>query len=61
MTAVAAKLVCNKPCFYHDIFFANGMRVSWKNEKSVTLSVFSVLIGQSMLRFLATGDVRQAD
>ncbi len=41
------KLVSNKPCFYHEIFF----------EKSVVLSVLSVLIEQSMLRFLATGDV----
>ncbi len=49
----AAKLVSNKPCFYQDIFFAIRTRV----EKSVTLSVLSVLIGRSMLRFLATGDI----
>ncbi len=57
MTPFAAKLVSSKPCFYHEIFFATGTRVSKKNEKSVTLSVLSVLIGRSTLCFLATGDV----
>ncbi len=57
MTPFASKLVSNKPCFYQDIFFATGTRVSWKNEKSVMLSVHSVQICRSMLRFLATGDV----
>ncbi len=56
MMPLADKLV-NKPCFYHEIFFATRTRVSQKNEKSVTLSVLSVLIGWSTLRFLATGDV----
>ncbi len=27
MTPFAAKLVSNKLCFYHDIFFATGTRV----------------------------------
>ncbi len=57
MTPFTAKLVSNKPCFNHDIFFATKMRVSRKNEKSVTLSVLSVLIRWSTMRFLATGDV----
>ncbi len=57
MTSSAAKLVSSKPCFYHKIFFATGTRISRKNEKSVTLSVLSVLIGRSMLRFLVTGDL----
>ncbi len=35
MTPFDAKLVSNKPCFYHEIFFAAGTRVSWKNKKSV--------------------------
>ncbi len=41
MTPFAAKLASNKPCFYHDIFFATWMRVSHRDEKSVTLSVLS--------------------
>ncbi len=57
MTPFAAKLVSDKPCFCHDIFFATGTRVLGKNEKSVTLSVLSVLIRWSMLHFLATGNV----
>ncbi len=57
MTPFAAKLVSNKLCFYHNIFFAAKARVSWKNERSVTLSVLCVMIGRSALRFLATGDV----
>ncbi len=52
MTLFAAKLVSSKPCFYHDIFFATGMRVSWTNEKSVTLSAL-----RFTLVLLATGDV----
>ncbi len=56
MTPFDAKLVSNKSCFYHDIFFATRTRVPWKNEKSVILSVLSVLICRSMLPFLATGD-----
>ncbi len=56
MTPFAAKLVSNKAFFSH-IFFAIGTRVLWKNEKSVTLSVLSVVIGRSSLRFLVTGDV----
>ncbi len=56
MTPFADKLVSNKSCFHHDIFFATRTRVG-KNEKSVTLSVLSVLIGRSTLHFLATGDV----
>ncbi len=55
MTPFAAKLVSNKPCFYQS-FLATGKRVSQKNEKLVTLSVFSVLIRRSTPRFLATGD-----
>ncbi len=46
MTPFAAKLVSNRPCFYHDSIFATGTRVSWKNGTSVTLSV---LIGRSAL------------
>ncbi len=57
MTPFAAKLVSNKACFYHDIFFATRTRVSQKNEKSVIISVLSVLIHQSTLHFLATGDI----
>ncbi len=57
MTPFTAKLVSNKSCLYHDIFFATGTRVSQKNEKSVTLSVLSVLIRRSMLHFLVRGDV----
>ncbi len=45
MTSFAAKLVSNKPCFYHDIVFANRMRqVSRKHEKSLTLSVYAALL-----------------
>ncbi len=57
MTPFAAKLISNKLCFYHEIFFATRMRVSQKNEKLVTLSVLSVLIGRSTLCYIATGDV----
>ncbi len=57
MTPLAAELVSNKPCFYSHIFFATGTRVSQKSEKSVTASVLSILIGWSMLHFLATDDV----
>ncbi len=57
MTPFAAKLVSSELCFYRDIFFATRTRVSWKIEKSVTLSELSGLIGRSMLHFLATGDV----
>ncbi len=57
MTLFAAKLVSNKSCFYHEIFFATGTSVYRKNEKSVTLSVLCALFGRSTLRFLATGDV----
>ncbi len=49
-------MISNKLCFYHEIFFATGTRVSLKSEKSVTLSVLSVLIRRSTLSFLATGD-----
>ncbi len=56
MTPFAAKLVCSKPCFYHDTFFAAGTRVAQTKGKSVMLSVLSVLIRWSALRFLATGD-----
>ncbi len=56
-TSFAAKLVSNGSCFYGDIFVATGMKVLWKNEKSFMLSVLSVLIGRSTLRFLVTGDV----
>ncbi len=56
MTPFAAKLVSSKPYFYYDISFAIGTRVL-PNEKSVVLSVLSVLIGRSMLHFLVTGDV----
>ncbi len=52
MTPFAAKLKSNKP-----YFFATRTRVLRKNENSVTFSVLSVLIGQSTLHFLATGDV----
>ncbi len=34
----ADEMVSNKLCFYHEIFFATRTRVSWKIEKSVTLS-----------------------
>ncbi len=57
MTPFTANLVSNKPCFYSDIFFAIRTRVLQKNEKSVTLSVHSVLIHWSTLHLLATGDV----
>ncbi len=57
MTPFAAKLVSIKPCLYHDIFFAKGMKVSQKNKQSKTLSVLSVRIGWSMLHLLVTGDV----
>ncbi len=57
MTSFAAKLVSSKFCFYHEIFFTTGTRVSWKNEKSAMLSELSVLIGRSVLCFLATGDI----
>ncbi len=57
MTPFTAKSVCNKPYLYHDIFFATGTRVLQRNEKSVMLSVFSVLICWSTLRLLATGDI----
>ncbi len=33
MIPLATKLFSNKLCFYHDIFFATEMRVSWKNGK----------------------------
>ncbi len=54
MTPFAAKLISNKSCFCHDIFFATGTRVPQKNEKSVAFFVLSVLIGWSKLRFLVT-------
>ncbi len=54
VTTFTAKLVSSKSCFYHDIFFDTGTRVSRKNEKSVMVSV---LIGRSTLHLLATGDV----
>ncbi len=54
MTPFAAKLVSSKPCFYHHIFFITGTRISRKNEKSMTLSVLSVLICWSTLRFFVT-------
>ncbi len=57
MTPFAAELLSNKSCFYQDICFATETKVWRRNEKSVTLSVLSVLIGRSMLHFLATGDV----
>ncbi len=57
MTPFAAELVSDKPCFYHDIFFAIGTRVLQKNGKSLTLSVLSVLIHRYMLRLSATGEV----
>ncbi len=46
MTPFAAKLVSNKPCY---IFFATRSKVSQKN----VLSELSVLIGRSILHFLA--------
>ncbi len=45
MTPFAVKSVSNKSCFYCDFFFATRTRVSQKNEKSLMLSVLSVLIG----------------
>ncbi len=57
MTLFTAKLVSNKPCFYHDTFFATRTRVPGKNEKSVMLPDLSVLMRRSMLRLLATGDI----
>ncbi len=57
MTQFAAKLVSDKACFYYDIFFAMRTKVLGENEKSVTLSVLSVLIRRPTLHFLATGDV----
>ncbi len=50
MTPFAAKLVSNKCCFYHDIFFATNTRVLWKDEKPVSLSIL-------ILRLLVTGDI----
>ncbi len=57
MTPLVAELVSNKPCFYHDIFFATGTRVLWENEKSEMFSVLSVLICRPTLHLLATGDI----
>ncbi len=54
MTLLTAKLVSNKPRFYHDIIFATRTRVSGKKAKSVTLSV---LIHLSTLCLLVTGNV----
>ncbi len=51
------KLVSNKPCFSHYIFFATVSRVLQENKKSVTFTVLSVLIGWSTRHVLATGDV----
>ncbi len=51
MTPFVAKLVSNKPCFYHDTFFATGTRVSRKNLKSVTLCTLcpNLLVSASLL------------
>ncbi len=57
MTPITAKLVSNKPCFYHVIFFDTKTKVLRKNEKSIKLSVLSVLIPRSTLNLLATGDI----
>ncbi len=56
MTPFAAKLVSNKPCFYHAISLPPGpaCRRTMKNQ---WLSLLSVLIGRSTLCILATGDV----
>ncbi len=54
MTPYAAKLVSNKPCLYHDIFFATWTRFLWKSQ---CFSVLSVLICRSPLCFLARGDL----
>ncbi len=57
MTPFTAKLVSSKLCFYYDVFFVTGTKISQKKDKSVMLSVLAVRIRRSTPRFLATSDV----
>ncbi len=58
MTPFAVKLISNKPCFCHDVFFATGMKVLWKNKKSDALCtlcpdwpVYAVLLSDRWCRY----------